>query len=81
MKLDEVADKFALDTVFSYYPVDATVKDLEQVANACTDFFSDDEWTLCEEYDDYAYISADAILQLVYDSAWSFKRYYEMVEA
>jgi len=79
MKLDEVADKFALDSVFAYYPIDATVEDLTKVAGDCTDFFSDPEWLLCEQYEEYAYVSASAILQLVFDQAWSFKRYYEMV--
>ena len=79
MKLDEVADKFALDTVFHDYPVGGTVAELEQIANACTDFFEHDEWTFAEEYEPYSYISAGAILQLVYDKAWQFKRYYEMV--
>ena len=79
MNLDEVADKFALDTVFHDYPVDGTVVALEQIANACETFFEHDEWTFAEEYEPYAYISAGAILQLVYDKAWQFKRYYEMV--
>jgi hypothetical protein len=79
MKLDEVAERFALDTVFHDYPVGGTLAELEQIANDCSDFFSHDEWTFAEEYEPYAYISAGAILQLVYDKAWQFKRYYEMV--
>jgi hypothetical protein len=79
MKLDEVADKYALDTVFAYYPVDGTVAELEQVANACENYFDSDEWILAEDVQDLAFISASAILQRVFDEAWSFKRYYEMV--
>lgn len=79
MILEQVAEKFALDSVFSYYPYGATIDDLAEVANGCTDFFSHDDWTLCEEYDDYAYISASAIIDLVTEHAESFKTYYEMV--
>ena len=32
--LTEVADKFGLDSVFSYYPDGATVEDLAEVADA-----------------------------------------------
>lgn len=79
MKLDEVAERFALDDMFAYYPIDSTFKDLEQVANSCTDYFDADDWTLAEDVEDLAYVSASAILQEAYDRAWSFKRYYEMV--
>ena len=79
MKLDEVADKFALDTVFAYYPTDGTVLQLEEVANSCENYFDSDDWVLAEDVQDLAFISARAILQRVYDEAWSFKRYYEMV--
>lgn len=79
MKLDEVAEQFALSQVFTEYVYGSSLAELEEVANSCTDFFSHDDWVLCAEYDDYAYISASAILQLVYDKAWQFKRYYEMV--
>ena len=81
MNLDEVAEKFGLDSVFAYYPNGATLKDLVEVANACTDFFDHDDWTLCEEYQEYAFISASAIVGLVVEQADSFKRYYEMVGA
>lgn len=81
MTLDEVAERFGLDSVFSYYPDKATLKDLQDVANACTDFFSHEDWTLCEQYDDYAYISASAIVDLVLEQADSFKRYYSVVGA
>ena len=81
MKLDEVAERFGLDSVFSYYPNGATLEDLSEVANACTDFFSHEDWTLCEQYDDYAYISAQAIVDLVVEQADSFKRYYSVVDA
>ena len=77
--LTEVADKFGLDSVFSYYPDGATVEDLAEVANACTDFFDYDDWLICEQYEEYVYISASAIIGLVMDEAESFKRYYEMV--
>lgn len=79
MKLDEVAERFALDTVFHDYPVGATVDDLEQVARACESFFDHEDWLICGDYEQYAYISAHAILSLVDDKAWQFKRYYEMV--
>lgn len=79
MKLDEVANKFALDTVFAYYPVDGTVAELERVARACEDYFDSDEWILAEHVQDLAFISAHEILRVVEDEAWSFKRYYEMV--
>mgnify|MGYP000185018882 CR=1 FL=1 len=79
MKLDEVADRFGLDSVFSYYPDGATVEDLAEVADACTDFFSHDDWLICQDYEDYAYVSASAIIDLVAEQADSFKRYYEMV--
>lgn len=79
MKLQEVADKFGLDTVFSYYPDGATIEDLAVVANACTDFFEHDDWQMCEEYQEYAYISSTAIVALVLDKADSFKYYYGLV--
>lgn len=79
MDLDTVAERFGLDTIFSYYPAGATIDDLAEVANACTDFFSHDDWLICQDFDDYAYISASAIIELVAEQAESFKRYYEMV--
>lgn len=79
MKLDEVADKFGLDSVFSYYPDGASVEDLAEVADACTEFFDHDDWLLCQQFEEYAYVSASAIVDLVVDQADSFKRYYEMV--
>lgn len=79
MKLDEVADKFGLDSVFSYYPDGASVEDLAEVADACTNFFDHDDWLLCQQFEEYAYVSASAIVDLVVDQADSFKRYYEMV--
>ena len=79
MKLDEVAERFGLDSVFSYYPEGGTVEDLAEVADACTDFFSHDDWLICQDYEQYAYISAEAIIDLVVEQADSFKRYYEMV--
>lgn len=79
MKLNDVAERFALDTVFSYYPDGATIEDLSEVANACTDFFSHDDWVLWQPYEDYAYISASAIIDLVTEQADSFKRYYSVV--
>ena len=81
MTLEEVADKFGLDTVFSYYPEGSRVDDLAVVAYACTDFFSHDDWQLCEKYEEYAYISASAIIDLVVEEAESFFRYYKMVDA
>ena len=81
MKLDEVAERFGLDNVFSYYPDGATVEDLAEVADACTDFFDHDEWLLCEQFQEYAYVSASAIVDLVLEQADSFKRYYSVVEA
>lgn len=79
MKLDEVAERFALDDMFAYYPVDSTFADLELVAESCTDFFDHEDWTLAEDVQDLAFVSAGAILQGAYDRAWQFKRYYEMV--
>lgn len=79
MKLDDVAERFGLDSVFSYYPNGATVEDLAEVADACTDFFSHDDWLICQDYEQYAYVSASAIVDLVVEQADSFKRYYEMV--
>lgn len=79
MNLDETAELFALDSVFSYHPDGATIGDLAEVANACTDFFSHDEWQLCSDYEEYAYISASAVIDLVTDQAESFKCYYQMV--
>ena len=81
MKLDEVAERFGLDNVFSYYPDGATVEDLAEVADACTDFFDHDEWLLCEQFQEYAYVSASAIVDLVLEQADSFKRYYSVVDA
>ena len=79
MKLDEVAERFGLDNVFSYYPDGATVEDLAEVADACTDFFDHDDWLICEQFQEYVYISASAIVDLVVEQSDSFKRYYEMV--
>lgn len=79
MNLEEVAERFALDTVFSYYPDGATIDDLAEVANACTDFFDHEEWTLCGDFEQYVYISATAIIDLVNDHAESFGTYYLMV--
>lgn len=79
MNLDETAELFALDSVFSYHPDGATIEDLAEIANACTDFFSHDEWQLCSDYEEYAYISASAVIDLVTDQAESFKCYYKMV--
>lgn len=79
MKLDEVAERFGLDSVFSYYPDGASVEDLAEVADACTNFFDHDDWLLCQQFEEYAYVSASAIVDLVVDQADSFKRYYEMV--
>ena len=79
MNLDEVAELFALDSVFSYHPDGATIEDLSQVADACTEFFEHDEWQLCSDYEDYAYISAGAIVGLALDQASSFKYYYGLV--
>lgn len=79
MNLDETAELFALDSVFSYHPDGATIEDLAKIANACTDFFSHDEWQLCSDYEEYAYISASAVIDLVTDQAESFKCYYKMV--
>jgi hypothetical protein len=79
MDLDMVAERFGLDEVFSEYPFGATVDDLDKVASACESFFEHDDWLICQDYEDYAYISAHAILSLVYDKSDSFKRYYEMV--
>lgn len=76
--LDEVAERFGLDSVFSDYPNGATIADLEVVSSGSS--FDTDEWTIAEQYDDYQYISQDAILQLVYDQVWAFKRYYAMVD-
>ena len=81
MKLEDVADRFGLDSVFSYYPDGATVEDLAEVADACNDFFDHDDWLICEQYQEYVYVSASAIIDLVVDQAESFKRYYEMVGA
>lgn len=81
MKLDEVAERFGLDNVFSYYPDGATVDDLAEVADACTDFFDHDEWLLCEQFQEYAYVSASAIVDLVLEQADTFKRYYSVVDA
>ena len=81
MTLDEVAERFGLDNVFSYYPDGATVDDLAEVADACTDFFDHDEWLLCEQFQEYAYVSASAIVDLVLEQADSFKRYYSVVDA
>jgi len=81
MTLEEVADKFGLDTIFSYYPEGATIDDLAEVANACTDFFSHEDWLICEDFEQYAYISASAIIDLVVEQAESFWRYYKMVDA
>jgi hypothetical protein len=79
MKLQEVADRFALNEIFYELPWGGTVDDLDKVASACESFFESDEWILAEDYQPYAYISAHAILSLVYDKSDSFKRYYEMV--
>jgi len=79
MNLDDVAERFALDDMFSYYPVGATIDDLSDVANACSDYFSHDEWMLCQDFEDYAYISANAIVGLALDKADSFKYYYQLV--
>ena len=81
MTLDEVAERFGLDNVFSYYPDGATVEDLAEVADACTDFFDHDEWLLCEQFQEYAYVSASAIVDLVLEQADTFKRYYSVVGA
>lgn len=81
MKLDEVAERFGLDNVFSYYPDGATVEDLAEVADACTDFFDHDDWLLCEQFQEYAYVSASAIVDLVLEQADTFKRYYSVVDA
>jgi hypothetical protein len=79
MKLQEVADRFALNEIFYEFPWGGTLDDLQKVADGCESFFESDEWILAEDYQPYAYISSGAILQLVYDKAWHFKRYYEMV--
>ena len=79
MKLQDVADKFALDTVFAHHPVDGTVAELEQVARSCENYFDSEEWILAEDLQDLAFISAHEILRVVEDKAWNFKRYYEMV--
>jgi hypothetical protein len=79
MNLDETAELFALDSVFSYHPDGATIDDLADVANACTDFFSHDDWLICQDFEQYAYVSASAIIDLVVDQAESFKCYYKMV--
>ena len=81
MTLDDVAERFGLDSVFSYYPDGATVEDLAEVAEVCTDFFDHDDWLICEQYQEYIYVSASAIVDLVVEQADSFKRYYEMVGA
>ena len=81
MKLDDVAERFGLDNVFSYYPDGATVEDLAEVADACKDFFDHDEWLLCEQFQEYAYVSASAIVDLVLEQADTFKRYYSVVDA
>jgi hypothetical protein len=77
MKLDEVAERFALDTVFSEYPSGATIGDLAEVAEG--DIFDAEGWWLCEEYEQLAYVSASAILDAVEDNADSFRRYFDMV--
>jgi phytoene/squalene synthetase len=79
MDLDMVAERFGLDEVFSEYPFGATIEDLAEVANACESFFEHDDWLICQDYEQYIYISASAIIELVVDKAESFKRYYEMV--
>lgn len=78
--LDEVAERFALDQVFADYPHDGTIAQLEDVANSVNIFTDADDWLLCAEFEELAYVSADAILQVVYDNVWAFKRYYEMVD-
>jgi phytoene/squalene synthetase len=79
MDLDTVAERFGLDSVFSYYPFGATIDDLAEIANACESFFEHDDWLICQDYEQYIYISASAIIELVAEQADSFKRYYEMV--
>lgn len=79
MTLDEVCERFALDTIFSFYPDGATIDDLEKVANSCGDYFSHDDWMLCADFEQYAYISASAIVNLANDQAESFGTYYQMV--
>jgi hypothetical protein len=79
MKLEEVCERFALDTLFSYYPYGATIEDLAKVANECNDFFDHEDWTLCGDFEQYAYISATAIIELANEHAESFGTYYLMV--
>lgn len=78
--LDEVAEQFALDDMFSYYPDGATLDDLEVVANSVGVFTDVEDWMLCGEYEELAYISAYVIVQKAVDIADQFRRYYERVD-
>ena len=78
--LDEVAELFALDDMFSYYPDGATLADLEEVANSVSVFTDVEDWMLCEAYEELAYISADVITQKAVDIAEQFRNYYRMVD-
>lgn len=78
--LKEVSETYALDQVFSEYPSGATIDDLEQVANNVSVFTEAEDWILWEQYEELGYVSADAILQTVFDKAWEFRIYYERVD-
>lgn len=78
--LDEVAERFALDDMFSYYPDGATLDDLEVVANSVSVFTDVEDWMLCGAYEELAYISADVIVQKAVDIADQFRRYYKLVD-
>ena len=76
----EVAEQFALDEMFSYYPDGATLADLEEVANSVSVFTEVDTWLLCERYEELGYVSADAIVSQAEDIARLFRLYYERVD-
>ena len=78
--LDEVAEQFALDEMFSYYPDGASIADLAEVANSVSVFTEVDTWLLCEACEELGYVSADAIVSEAEERADSFRRYYAMVD-
>lgn len=78
MKLSEVAERFALDEVFSEYPTGTTIEDLENILES-KKLFELPDYIVFQNYENY--LSDSDILQTLYDKAWAFERYYEMVEA
>jgi len=71
--LDEVAEKFALDNVFSERPKGDTLDKLELVVGT-EDYYN--EYTVWEPYEN---MPNNDLMQIIYDTAWAFKNYYREV--